>query len=716
MSKQTFAPSRANYHRGKKGGLPRGGRAGLCRVFCALILIAITANQSIAAPLSSQSPVSQTSYANLGLEATNWITSFQVTPVNDSWGIPYWNQDAWGLDPYYFANGTITAGTGNILAGDRQELSYLVAGHDAGEGAYASLLAYLETHDPRYLNAFNVYLNYFESAQIPGPRTSTPGQVTISVDGNRVTINDAGFWAEQATVSAGTNGTYGAPTDKTTLQAVFPAAEHGNPIAIALIAYYRLTHDQSTLSMLNRYGNWLVRDQIRTGNYSGAFPVTQYYYYVSGWKPRMYETTESAWVLAELYLITGNQTYLNASEAAGRYMLFRQFVGPQWIDTPVYGALPYESNETHYTQSVSTNHAGYTILAWSKLFQITGDTRYLNAAERYADWLLSFQITDPDTVWGNHTYANDSMAVGGFYYGYNVAKHEFGWRVAESLWSASDAIPALLMLSQITGNDTYRNAAILAATWLTKMKYPDQDQMPLQALAIIKFPMSSGWGPFPQFYQPDMRQLKNAGIIAFVKQGRMNVSSIMDRNLTWFERTFSLDFNILDYQMASQGPTYMKMVWSWWPSIGFEPRYGGDIAFGAFATDGYLTFNSTLEKATEILAEVNELTGNSTNELPANATAMYLQARALVASSVQDFNTGWYSLARAQADEAADVAGTVLSYTQVATAAAQNKEILFGILGGILCIVVGLLVVSNLYWYRKFTRKSTRARRRTSRR
>ena len=672
------------------------------RSLSVLTLIAIASNQSIVPTLVAQTSMPQTQYGALGLTATNWITSFQVTPLNDSWGIPYWNQRVWGLDPYYFENGTITAGTGNIVAGDRQELAYLIGGHDAGEGAYAALLAYLETRDQRYLDAFNVYYGYFQSAQIPGPRTTTPGEVTINVDGKPITINNTGFWAEQASVSAGANGTYGSPNDTATLQAVYPAAEHGNPIAITLIAYYRLTHDESTLSMLNHYGNWLVKEQIRTGNYSGAFPVTQYYYYALGWKPRMYETTESAWVLSELYLITGNETYLSAAEAAGQYMLSRQFIGPQWANTPVYGALPYEWNETHYSNSVSTNHAGYSISAWCELYQITGDMQYLQAAQRYANWLLSFQVTNLTTGWGNHTYANDSLAVGGFYYGYSVAKHTFGWRVAESLWSASYAIPALLTLSQITGNDTYRNAAILAANWLTEMKFPDQLQTPLQALAIVKFPISSWWGLFPQFYQPDMGQVESAGIMAFVNKGKTGISSIRDQHPTWFERTFSVDFNIIDYEMASRGPTYMKMVWSWWPSIGFEPRYGGDIAFGAFAADGYLTFNTTIQDAAQIVAEIDGLTGNNTNLLAENTTTMYDQARTLIISAAQNFNLGWYSLARAQAESAVSLAETALAYARVGVPPVENN----GTLLRIVAVTVVVVVFSNLYWYRKLTRRS----------
>jgi len=428
----------------------------------------------------------------------------------------------------------------------------------------------------------------------------------------------------------------------------------------------------------------------------------------------MYETTESAWVLAELYRLTGNQTYLKSSEEAGQYMLSRQLVGPLWRNTPVYGALPYEWNETHYTNSATTNHAGYTILAWCQLSQITGDMRYIQAAQKYANWLLSFQVTDPDTAWGNHTYANDPMAVGGFYYGYRVAQHEFGWRVAESLWSTSYAIPALLMLSQATGNDTYRHAAQLAANWLTEMKFHDQNQIPLQALAIMKFPVSSWWGRFPQYYQPDMEEVEKAGITTFVDHGRINVSSIKDQHPTWFERTFSVDFNLIDYAMANRGPTYMKMIWSWWPTVGFEPRYGGDIAFGAFGIDGYLRFNATLHNAEQTLSEIDELTGNNTKLLPKNSTAMQDQARTLIATANQNFNLGWYSLALAQADDAVALGRTALTYTQVAPPAAQNNDLLLGVLG----VTLSALVVSNAYWYKKLkhtaargTRKQVRKRR-----
>jgi len=348
------------------------------------VLLVTLAAFTPAAGSSPQRSVSE--YSRLGIEATDWITSFQVAPLSTSWGIPYPDSRVWGLDPFYYSNGTITAGTNGIVAGQKQELAFLLGGHDAGEGASAALNAYLSTGDSQYLRIWEVYFNYFVNAQIPNSNVTTPAESVIYVQGRNETIFNGGTWAEQAQVSAGLDGAFGTNSDRVELSAAFPAAEHGNPIAAALIAYYRLSNDPVALRMLNRYGNWLVRTQISSGEFAGAFPVTEYYW-LMGWKPRMFETSESAWILSELFVLTHNQTYLDAAVAAGNFMISKQFVNVN--DTHIEGALPYMSNETHYSNSVSTNHAGYSLLAWADLYRLTNDTRFLIAAERYANWLLS---------------------------------------------------------------------------------------------------------------------------------------------------------------------------------------------------------------------------------------------------------------------------------------------------------------------------------------
>jgi len=641
-------------------------------------------------------------YLQNAIEAADWISSFQVTPLGATWGIPYPDQRVWGFDPYYYSNGTITADTNGIQAGVKQQMAFLLAGHDAGLGADAVLNAYLATHDTKYLRIFQVYYDYFQRSQIPN-------NMTQAGESNETGIINDGYWPEQATVEAGPDQIYGTRDDQIQLGAVFPAAEHGNPIAATLIAYYRLSNDSTALRMLNRYGNWLINDQIKFGEYAGAFPVTQYYMTL-GWKPRMYETTESAWILCELYTLTRNQTYLNAAIAAGTYAMSRQFTGSN--DTRIEGALPYESNRTKYNRAVSTNHAGYTLLAWTQLYRLTGNVRFLTAARSYGDWLLSFQVTQSGTPWGDHTYSNDTMAVGGYYYGYDTDRHTFGWRVALSLWSAADAIPGLLLLYQSSGDQRYLQSAELAAGWLTKMKYSDRNLVPLQSLAITKYVVSSPWGLYPQFYQPSMKEVQDAGITDYVDKVRSNSSLLTERNLTWFEQTFNLNFNQIDYQMAVRGAQYMKMIWSWWPSVGFEPRYGGDIAFGEFSVAQYIEYNNDVNSTRTLIQELSQVT-NTTQVLPSNLTLSVAKAQQLLDQATQNFNDGWFPVASAKLEQATELAKNVTVILAPFTEAANLNHIQDQ-LTILLVTLSALLITTNLYWHRRF-RMATRRSRHTNR-
>ena len=668
-----------------------------------IIILSITFSAQASSLTFATSNDAASTYFQTATEAADWISSFQVSPLGSGWGIPYPNQQVWGFDPYYYLNGTITGDTNGIQAGAKQQLAFLLAGHDAGLGAYAVLNAYLATHDPKYLRIFQVYYDYFQRSQI----TNNFTQLSNS-EGN--TINNDGYWPEQASVAAGPDRIFGTSDDQVQVEPVFAAAEHGNPIAAALIAYYRLTNDSVAMGMLNRYGNWLLNDQIHSGEYAGAFPVTQYYLSI-GWKPRMYETTESAWILCELYMLSGNRTYLNAAIAAGTYMISRQFTGSN--DTRIEGALPYESNRTKYNRNVSTNHAGFTLLAWTQLYRLTGDIQFLTAAQRYANWLLSFQVTPPGTPWGDHTYSNDTMAIGGYYYGYETDQHEFGWRVALSLWSAGDAIPALLLLNQVSGDQRYVQSAELAAEWLTKMRFPDQLLVPLQSLAIIKYVVSSWWGLYPQFYQPSMKEVQNAGIIDYVNKAQSNSSSITEHNLSWFEQTFNVNFNQIDYQMASRGPQYMKMIWSWWPSVGFEPRYGGDIAFGQFSIANYMKYNEDVASTRSLLEELSQLTMN-TQTLPHNLTLSIAADQELLDQAVQNYQDGWYPIATAKLEQASSLAKNLTiilaPYVETTTLIQLQEQLTYSTI-----IVFALLIGTNVYWYRRLKRVSSRRKTRLKR-
>ncbi len=664
-----------------------------------LLVTAILASP-LYAVAAAQSSLRAELYFQQAVEATDWIASFQVTPPEYSWGIPFHDERTWGMDPFYYDNGTITGGLAGIQAGERQRLAFLIGGHDSGLGASAALDAYVHTGKERYMEIFRIYFEHFLRAQVPSPKVSTNSIVVENVRGRNTTLYHGGFWAEQANVASGQDGKYGTSDDQVRLFAAFPAAEHGNPIAQALIYYYRLTGDQRALAMLNRYGTWLLRTQIQDGEFAGAYPVTQYYW-AFGWKPRMFETTESAWILAELYLVTGNRTYLEAAVKTGRYMLSKQFTVKSWNDTKVDGALPYEWNGASYTPVVLTNHAGFTLLAWTQLYRTTGNRTFLDAALRYANWLLSFQVTPRELAWGDHAYANDTMAVGGYYYGYNPRTHTFGARRALSLWSASYSTKGLLFLTQVTENQTYARSAQLAADWLTRMRFDDRFPVPLQALATIKYVWSSWWGPYPQFYQPDSSEVKSAGIPDFVNRGLKDSARIRNPNPSWFERTFDVDFNLINFQMASRGDRYMKMLWSWWPDIGFEPRYGGDIAFGLFAMANYASHAERLAVSRTLLERLAALTGNNTAAFPNNITQPWTDALKAHSQAMSEFNDGWYGVAaqrimdtQANAQKALEELRQFIPLAQLA----RTQQILTIIVGALAVA----LVVTNVYWKCRF--------------
>jgi hypothetical protein len=163
---------------------------------------------------------------------------------------------------------------------------------------------------------------------------------------------------------------------------------------------------------------------------------------------------------------------------------------------------------------------------------------------------------------------------------------------------------------------------------------------------------------------------------------------------------------LIDYQMASRGPQFMKMVWSWWPSVGFEPRYGGDIAFGAFAIGNYLTFTDKLQSLQTILSEIEKLTSDQPLGLPENITASYNQAKQLVKEAERNFSDGWYSTAVAEINKATALAQDEVKQLNIVAPFLQTSRI---ILEGLVVTIVVLAVV-DAYLYRKLRLSLSRQR------
>ncbi|MBI2125982.1 MAG: hypothetical protein HYU02_01515, partial [Thaumarchaeota archaeon] len=569
------------------------------------IILAFSILASSILPLSSAQvscniPNTQSNdYYLRGVEAAEWISSFAVTPPEAGWGIPYHNSSAWGLDPFWYDNGTIMGGSSGIPAGEKQNRAFLIGGHDSGLAAQALLRSYLFTKDPSYLSRFNVYLDFFKRAQLPSPHVAVKAVSNVTLGNSTVLIDNSGFFAEQSNVLAGKDGIYGTKDDEVVLVSAFPSPEHGNPIARALVLYYDISGDKTVLPLITKYVQWLLRIQVKSGQYAGAFPVTPQSYIQRGWLPRMYETTESATVLLEAYRITKNSTYLRAAENATRLMLRFQYSSSNTNDTKIDGSLPYIWLGRRYNSDPLTNFAGFALSAWMLTSQYTGNATYLygyggtkdkptTGAAKYADWLLSWQTTPSSLPWGDHAYSNDTNAIGGYFYAYNATGHRRdGFDKAQVVWSAAFVIGPLLQLSEITGESKYADSAKLAAEWLTRMRYDDLDAKQVQGLTIFKAYRGSWWGRYPQAYMPDSSEIQP--LKDFVQKGFERPENITKSNAskTWFERTFGIDFNLELFRMASRGVKYMKMMWSWWPDLGFEPRYGGDVARGYFDMANY---------------------------------------------------------------------------------------------------------------------------------
>jgi hypothetical protein len=105
---------------------------------------------------------------------------------------------------------------------------------------------------------------------------------------------------------------------------------------------------------------------------------------------------------------------------------------------------------------------------------------------------------------------------------------------------------------------------------------------------------------------------------------------------------------VIDYQMVNRGVQYMKMIWSWWPNVGFEPRYGGDIASGAFSIANFLAYRENAP-ATELTFEnTQRIIRTQHLEDSSNVTRTLTDASELLRSSKSEFDDGYYTIAVAK--------------------------------------------------------------------
>ncbi len=110
--------------------------------------------------------------------------------------------------------------------------------------------------------------------------------------------------------------------------------------------------------------------------------------------------------------------------------------------------------------------------------------------------------------------------------------------------------------------------------------------------------------------------------------------------------------------MASQGKQHMKMIWSWWPDVGFEPRYGGDMAFGAFTMAYFLAYKNKMDRLKVILDEFEQLMRHRAagQNISEDIITSRTQTQELLKEVSRHFDDGWYSVATKKIENASKLA------------------------------------------------------------
>jgi hypothetical protein len=96
----------------------------------------------------------------------------------------------------------------------------------------------------------------------------------------------------------------------------------------------------------------------------------------------------------------------------------------------------------------------------------------------------------------------------------------------------------------------------------------------------------------------------------------------------------------------------MKMIWSWWPNVGFEPRYGGDVAAGAFAIANFLAYGENMSAIKSELETIQQRIRTLGPEDSPKVMLTYANELELLKNCTIDFEDGWYSIAVAKLNQA----------------------------------------------------------------
>lgn len=431
---------------------------------------------------------------SLAIETYEWMMQFQVTPANYSWGWHLKCPEAWGgLAGYYTKKYRWAA-----LYGAESSIQMYIASHDTGWFLELGVKLYKLTGNKTFLTASKLAAEWALRIQIGYSEwlNSFKNQyfLPIRVD-NKVSWKlRPGIKFPKDVIGAYTEGMFvfsGKPPsfdewgigEDFAEPALWIAPEHVNPIVRGLLELYEVTGNTIYLTSALRAIDFLLRMTSDEGGVYTSYPPETY-------GIRMGDTAETAITLFKAYKILANKTYFKYGINICEFMLSKIRYQPP------YG-LPHLSTAggEWRKDSLFTEDAASAIEAFLLAYNLTGDGRYLTAAENLSKFILSMQSTSFQYDWGIKDYAYDVKAVGGFFWackpkyskrwsyriGYSIISYEF-------ISTASSALIALLKLYKIDNREDLLKSIDLGFEWIMKMRFKSGNILFLPGLKVKSDP------------------------------------------------------------------------------------------------------------------------------------------------------------------------------------------------------------------------------------
>ena len=221
---------------------------------------------------------------------------------------------------------------------------------------------------------------------------------------------------------------------------IYPAEDH-----------YEYTHNQSDLNLLNTTLNSMLTSPTWDSANGGYLVTTS-----DGWNDDIGWTVQA---FVRGYLSTGNQNYLTQATTDWNFVISDRNGGGGGLD-PVNGGIWEETPDNYSKCTLSNSNFVYTGVA---LYQITGNSSYLNGAENIYAWERKYLV---NTTGGNITYSGPNSQYDG-----QVSKPgqvndcvladltPQGY--ADWIYDAGGFLLAADELYRATGNQQYYNDAVL---------------------------------------------------------------------------------------------------------------------------------------------------------------------------------------------------------------------------------------------------------------